>query len=177
MIKHYLSVFAFLLPLGVMAQTDYPLHFDKDAPAVSTDRQLRAVNFTTSAGAQRLNIANPKPYTDLTSETLTARPGDRVTVRFDYGNNGATWMHGYLFLDRNTDGNFTTEGDLLAYSYYQGQDMTGRPIAANLQGYGSALNPPTFTSPPTWRPDVIACVSKWTGTILTRPVPSDRRTT
>ena len=147
MIKHYLSVFAFLLPLGVMAQTDYPLHFDKDAPAVSTDRQLRAVNFTTSAGAQRLNIANPKPYTDLTSETLTARPGDRVTVRFDYGNNGATWMHGYLFLDRNTDGNFTTEGDLLAYSYYQGQDMTGRPIAANLQGYGSALNPPTFHLP------------------------------
>ena len=147
MIKHYLSVFAFLFPLGVMAQTDYPLHFDKDAPAVSTDRQLRAVNFTTSAGAQRLNIANPKPYTDLTSETLTARPGDRVTVRFDYGNNGATWMHGYLFLDRNTDGNFTTEGDLLAYSYYQGQDMTGRPIAANLQGYGSALNPPTFHLP------------------------------
>lgn len=147
MIKHYLSVFAFLLPLGVMAQIDYPLHFDKDAPAVSTDRQLRAVNFTTSAGAQRLNIANPKPYTDLTSETLTARPGDRVTVRFDYGNNGATWMHGYLFLDRNTDGNFTTEGDLLAYSYYQGQDMTGRPIAANLQGYGSALNPPTFHLP------------------------------
>ena len=147
MIKHYLSVFAFLLPLGVMAQTDYPLHFDKDAPAVSTDRQLRAVNFTTSAGAQRLNIANPKPYTDLTSETLTARPGDRVTVRFDYGNNGATWMHGYLFLDRNTDGNFTTEGDLLAYSYYQGQDMNGRSIAANLQGYGSALNPPTFHLP------------------------------
>ena len=147
MIKHYLSVFAFLLPLGVMAQTDYPLHFDKDAPAVSTDRQLRAVNFTTSAGAQRLNIANPKPYTDLTSETLAARPGDRVTVRFDYGNNGATWMHGYLFLDRNTDGDFTTEGDLLAYSYYQGQDMTGRPIAANLQGYGSALNPPTFHLP------------------------------
>ena len=147
MIKHYLSVFAFLLPLGVMAQTDYPLHFDKDAPAVSTDRQLRAVNFTTSAGAQRLNIANPKPYTDLTSETLTARPGDRVTVRFDYGNNGATWMHGYLFLDRNTDGNFTTEGDLLAYSYYQGQDMTGRAIAANAQGYGSALNPPTFHLP------------------------------
>ena len=152
MIKYYLTVFALLFSLGVAAQNDYPIHFDKDAPAVSTDRPLRGVTFTTSAGTRRLNITTPKPYTDLTSETLTARPGDRVTVRFDYGNNGATWMHGYVFLDRNSDGNFTTDGDLLAYSYYQGKDMTGRAIAANAQGYGSALNPPTFQLPATLVP-------------------------
>ena len=108
---------------------------------------MRGVTFTTSAGARRLTIANPAPYTDLTTETLTARPGDRVEVRFDYGNNGATWMHGYVFVDRDSDGNFTTDGDLLAYSYYQGQDMTGRTIAPNVQGYGSALNPPAFRLP------------------------------
>lgn len=147
MIKPYLLAFALLLPLGAAAQSDYPLHFDKNAPAVSADRPLRGVTFTTSAGARRLTIANPAPYTDLTAETLTARPGDRVEVRFDYGNNGATWMHGYVFVDRDSDGNFTTEGDLLAYSYYQGQDMTGRTIAPNVQGYGSALNPPAFRLP------------------------------
>lgn len=147
MIKPYLLAFALLLPLGAAAQSDYPLHFDKNAPAVSADRPLRGVTFTTSAGARRLTIANPAPYTDLTAETLTARPGDRVEVRFDYGNNGATWMHGYVFVDRDSDGNFTTDGDLLAYSYYQGQDMTGRTIAPNVQGYGSALNPPAFRLP------------------------------
>ena len=152
MIKYYLTVFALLFSLGVAAQNDYPIHFDKDAPAVSTDRPLRGVTFTTSAGTRRLNITTPKPYTGLTSETPTARPGDRVTVRFDYGNNGTTWMHGYVFLDRNFDGNFTTDGDLLAYSYYQGKDMTGRAIAANAQGYGSALNPPTFQLPATLVP-------------------------
>ena len=68
-------------------------------------------------------------------------------MRFDYGNNGATWMHGYVFVDRDSDGNFTSNGDLLAYSYYQGQDMTGRTIAPNVQGYGSALNPPAFRLP------------------------------
>ena len=147
MIKPYLLAFALLLPLGAAAQSDYPLHFDKNAPAVSADRPLRGVTFTTSAGARRLTIANPAPYTDLTAETLTARPGDRVEVRFDYGNNGATWMHGYVFVDRDSDGNFTSDGDLLAYSYYQGQDMTGRTIAPNVQGYGSALNPPAFRLP------------------------------
>lgn len=147
MIKPYLLAFALLLPLGAAAQSDYPLHFDKNAPAVSADRPLRGVTFTTSAGARRLTIANPAPYTDLTAETLTARPGDRVEVRFDYGNNGATWMHGYVFVDRDSDGNFTSNGDLLAYSYYQGQDMTGRTIAPNVQGYGSALNPPAFRLP------------------------------
>ena len=147
MIKPYLLAFALLLPLGAAAQSDYPLHFDKSAPAVSADRPLRGVTFTTSAGARRLTIANPAPYTDLTAETLTARPGDRVEVRFDYGNNGATWMHGYVFVDRDSDGNFTSDGDLLAYSYYQGQDMTGRTIAPNVQGYGSALNPPAFRLP------------------------------
>ena len=147
MIKTYLLAFALLLPLGAAAQSDYPLHFDKNAPAVSADRPLRGVTFTTSAGARRLTIANPAPYTDLTAETLTARPGDRVEVRFDYGNNGATWMHGYVFVDRDSDGNFTSDGDLLAYSYYQGQGMTGRTIAPNVQGYGSALNPPAFRLP------------------------------
>ena len=147
MIKPYLLAFALLLPLGAAAQSDYPLHFDKSAPAVSADRPLRGVTFTTSAGARRLTIANPAPYTDLTAETLTARPGDRVEVRFDYGNNGATWMHGYVFVDRDSDGNFTSDGDLLAYSYYQGRDMTGRTIAPNVQGYGSALNPPAFRLP------------------------------
>lgn len=147
MIKPYLLAFALLLPLGAAAQSDYPLHFDKNAPAVSADRPLRGITFTTSAGARRLTIANPAPYTDLTAETLTARPGDRVEVRFDYGNNGATWMHGYVFVDRDSDGNFTSDGDLLAYSYYQGQDMTGRTIAPNVQGYGSALNPPAFRLP------------------------------
>ena len=147
MIKPYLLAFALLLPLGAAAQSDYPLHFDKNAPAVSADRPLRGVTFTTSAGARRLTIANPAPYTDLTAETLTARPGDRVEVRFDYGNNGATWMHGYVFVDRDSDGNFTSDGDLLAYSYYQGRDMTGRSIAPNVQGYGSALNPPAFRLP------------------------------
>ena len=147
MIKPYLLAFALLLPLGAAAQSDYPLHFDKNAPAVSADRPLRGVTFTTSAGARRLTIANPAPYTDLTAETLTARPGDRVEVRFDYGNNGATWMHGYVFVDRDSDGNFTSDGDLLAYSYYQGRDMTGRTIAPNVQGYGSALNPPAFRLP------------------------------
>ena len=82
MIKHYLSVFAFLLPLGVMAQTDYPLHFDKDAPAVSTDRQLRAVNFTTSAGAHGVDIDDNKTYADLTYESHNDRPGDRVKVLY-----------------------------------------------------------------------------------------------
>lgn len=147
MIKPYLLAFALLLPLGAAAQSDYPLHFDKNAPAVSADRPLHGVTFTTSAGARRLTIANPAPYTDLTAETLTARPGDRVEVRFDYGNNGATWMHGYVFVDRDSDGNFTSDGDLLAYSYYQGRDMTGRSIAPNVQGYGSALNPPAFRLP------------------------------
>lgn len=152
--KIRLLLFLCLLSTTLLsAQNPYPINFDKNQPQTNTLRLLKGLSLTTSNGEQTLK-ASPRPYSDLTSKTLYARPGEPLTFKFNYAlskpGSGA-WMHGYVYLDQHNDGRFDipaeapligTESDLLAYSYYEGKNSTG--LAADP---GSSLNPPTFTVP------------------------------
>lgn len=147
MIRTLLLSFALSLPLTAAAQGAYPINFDKGEHAVKSDRMLLGLDWTGSSGRQTLTCPTATPYVDLTSATITARPGDAIDLKLNYVAPGQPWMHSYVYVDAENDGDFTDEGDLVAYSYYNGRDMTGKIIAPTAGGYGNALNPPRFRLP------------------------------
>lgn len=147
------SLFAFcalltVTPFAAAAQTsgDYPLNFDKSQTLTRSDRRLQAVMLRSADGLQTISVGTRLVYNDLTAQTFTAVPGDEVQIRFNYQSGASPWMHGYVYLDRNNDGNFSAD-ELVSYSYADGKNSLGEPIAQNGGGWGNALQPPAFQLP------------------------------
>lgn len=147
------SLFAFcalltVTPFAAAAQTsgDYALNFDKSQTITRNDRLLRAVTLQSADGLQTLNVGTRFVYNDLTAQAFTALPGDKVQIRFNYQSGSSPWMHGYVYLDRNNDGSFSAD-ELVSYSYADGKNSLGEPIAQNGGGWGNALQPPAFQLP------------------------------
>ncbi|MDY4565562.1 MAG: calycin-like domain-containing protein, partial [Prevotella sp.] len=99
-------------------------------------------------------------YEDHTSKVFTVEAGSELTASFNYS---GEWMNGYVYIDRDTDGEFSyTEGqwdqagtDLVAYSFYttlpnpkvndgNGYNSTGASVSGDAR---SNVNPPSFTAP------------------------------
>lgn len=136
------------LPFAATAQqgNTYALNFDKSQTITRNDRLLRAVTLQSADGPQTLNVGTRFVYNDLTAQAFTALPGDKVQIRFNYQSGASPWMHGYVYLDRNNDGNFSAD-ELVSYSYADGKNSIGEPIAQNGGGWGNALQPPAFQLP------------------------------
>ncbi len=129
----------------------YPVAFDKGQLYTRSDRHLNGVGIVSADGTQ--NFSSPSTpntvYVDLTAKELRARAGEKITPKFNYS---GTWMHGYVYLDRNNDGKFlydmsedytVPEGsDIMAYSYYNGKNSTGAAVTNS-----NVLPPPAFTVP------------------------------
>lgn len=142
--------------LVAYAQTDYPINFDAAQDYTRTDRHLDAVSLTRADGTQTtIDIPTPrKVYTARLDKAFAARAGERVTVAMGYT---GTWMNGYVYLDRGTDGAFSAatnddgtpaEGsDLMAYSNLEGVNSNGES-----SGNGNVLNPPAFVVPADLQP-------------------------
>ena len=136
----------------------YPINFDKDANAGRViDRPLRSVSIT-AAGAEKqtLTVNSSKAYNDLTTGTkFTCGLGATLKAEFDYGGG---WMHGYVYLDADNDGEFSfdasqndqTGKDLVSYSFYgpttenYGFNSAGKYMADNDR---NTLDCPEFTAP------------------------------
>ncbi len=98
-------------------------------------------------------------YFDKTSQKLTVQPG--ATIKFSSLTWVGEWMHGYVYVDYDGDGEFDSElnadgtgdGELVSYSYYNEADTDGA-TAPNSRGVIAARNSgvnvssvPNFTIP------------------------------
>lgn len=141
--RHFFTSFALAFPLGIAAQNDYPLHFDKAQIVTHATRRLNTIAFKSASGTQ--TFTNPTPtqsYVDLTSKCFFARPGMELTPEFGFT---TQWMHGYVYLDCGQDGRFdvsaTAAPDLMTFAFYNGKNTLG--TAPNQH----TVNPPAFTLP------------------------------
>lgn len=150
-------LFAFVVT--AMAQSgEYPINFDKGTNASrASDRPLRSVSITAAGAEKQTLTVNPaKVYNDLTTGTkFTCEPGATLKAEFDYG---GVWMHGYVYLDADNDGEFSfdasqndqTGKDLVSYSFYGAAGDASGFNSANKYINGDArstLDCPEFKAP------------------------------
>lgn len=149
-----------LYPEVIPPVEEYPVNFDKDAAATRTDRYITDIKFTAGNGeSQVINVNQAKPYVDNTATELTCVEGDEINVEIGFN---AFWMHGYVYVDMDNDGQFSfNEGsldqsgtDVMSYSFYSG-DFNNDASGQNSEGTqltGDARNTmvtPAFTAPAT----------------------------
>ncbi|MDE6323830.1 MAG: glycoside hydrolase N-terminal domain-containing protein [Paramuribaculum sp.] len=123
----------------------------------SGDRYLNSFALTDGTNATTILVNQGRTsgsaiYLDKTSEPAFATfPG--ASVRFSSLSWSGEWMHGYLFIDYDGDGEYDSElnadgtgsGELVCYSYYNGTNSIGAP-AANNGGVNIGVMP-SFTLP------------------------------
>ena len=140
----------------------YTVNFDKTAYHSRNDRVLSSFSLQqTGKDKQTVNVfASKAAYEDHTSSVFNVEAGSELTASFNYS---GQWMNGYIYIDRDNDGEFSyKEGqwdqsgtDLVAYSFYttlanpkvndgNGYNSTGASVSGNDR---SNVNPPSFTAP------------------------------
>ncbi|MCM1116970.1 MAG: glycoside hydrolase family 16 protein [Pseudoflavonifractor sp.] len=142
-----------LLAAPAALADDYPLNHPADTPTGAAHRRWpRSVTLSTADGrahALTLQITEAIDtvhtlYHDLLSDGLfVAQPGQKVSPSVDYSSD---WMHAYLYIDYDNDGQFRAPGDgsngeLVSYSYYKGTNSAGQTVDQN------TLAMPPFTIP------------------------------
>lgn len=147
----------------------YPVNFASDAAWSRDDRRITGVNMSGgSAGTQQISISDAElmGYVKKFDTVFKAKAGETVTPSFSYE---GTWMHGFVYLDKGNDGEFSfgvdgnnylnTSTDLVAYSYYKadgtytGRNSAGKAIYESNSGH-NVLNPPAFTIPSDLAPGI-----------------------
>ena len=146
MLRKTIMAIIALCATGTKAQ-DYPVSFPTDQAVTHASRRVSSV----SLDAQTIAVADAeKVYNEMTEQTFTVRPGQRVKPSMHY--NGA-WMNAYLYIDFGQDGQFDVsepnedgtlgdDNDLVSYSYYQGHNSAGATLAD-----GNTAEMPAFTIP------------------------------
>ena len=125
----------------------YPTAVDKKQAYTRNDRHLDAVRLTVDGKTQAYNVPTPRTvYTNAGAAALFAKPGDVVTPAVSYT---GTWMHSYVYLDKNQDGQFDPQTELVSYSYYQGKNSEGQAVAN-----GNTIQPRPFTIPTDLTPGI-----------------------
>ena len=140
----------------------YTVNFDKTAYHSRNDRVLSSFSLQqTGKDKQTVNVfASKAAYEDHTSSVFNVEAGSELTASFNYS---GQWMNGYIYIDRDNDGEFSyKEGlwdqagtDLVAYSFYttlanpkvndgNGYNSTGASVSGDDR---SNVNPPSFTAP------------------------------
>ncbi len=160
------KLFTLLFFCSVAMQTmaadgDYKINFDKSAAALRTDRYIRNISFSSnSVGEQVINIDKVQPYLDVTSDTtcvFTCRPNETVSAVINFQ---GVWMHGYVYIDLNNDGQFSfnesgidqSGTDVMSFSFYsgnpdneeRGENSAGETFTG---GERSTMKLPAFTAP------------------------------
>lgn len=128
----------------------YPVNFDKHQQYNRNDRYLTDIGLTTPKGLQKVDVSTSAKHVYVQSEnTLSAQAGDTVAPVFFYQ---GSWMNGYVYIDYNNDGKFTTgktpDSELVAFSYYGAADSGTNSKGEKLSGNeANVLNPPAFQIP------------------------------
>ncbi len=148
-------------PTSKYVYSYYPVSFNEDQLYTRNDRRLNYVGFTSpSDGAQTITTpSSPNTvYVDMTANELRARAGETLTPSFGYS---GTWMHGYVYIDRNNNGKFDAAmnddlsiadgSDVMTFAFYSGSsdDSSGKNSAGTtLTGESrNVLTPPNFVVP------------------------------
>lgn len=142
------------------ASGDYPVNFLTDSDWGRNDRTIQAVNLNGgSDGNMSINIPRSelKGYNQRFEAPFMVKAGDNVTPRITY--NGS-FMHGYAYLDKDNDGEFSygtdddnrldTSTDLMSYSFFRkGESGSGRNSAGTeiREGSFNTMEMPAFTIP------------------------------
>ncbi|MBQ7683166.1 MAG: glycoside hydrolase family 16 protein [Bacteroidaceae bacterium] len=146
MLRKTIMAIAVLCATGTKAQ-DYPVSFPTDQAVTHASRRVSSV----SLGGQTIKVADAeKVYNEMTDQTFTVRPGQRVKASMGY--NGA-WMNAYAYIDFGQDGQFDVsepnedgtlgdDNDLVSYSYYNHHNSAGATLAD-----GNTAEMPAFTIP------------------------------
>ena len=132
---------------GTEKTFDYPINYDKETAVLNRDD--RHLNGVTMNGTT-YTVANDKHlYHEDMSKTFFAKSGDQMTTTFNYTGSP---MHGYVYIDRGQDGDFsftinsngipTDDSDLMAYACYNDKNSAGESLPNR-----RVLNPPVFTMP------------------------------
>ncbi|MDE5959010.1 MAG: hypothetical protein K2G94_04645 [Muribaculaceae bacterium] len=143
----------------------YQINGDKSTHMLNrNDRYTRTVSLNGSADASTQTFAVPQEndkhvYFDLTENIFTARPGESLTPVISY--NG-TWMHGYFYIDYNSDGRFDSvvaenggaaaDSECVAWSCYLSKDSKGTSLSST-----NTLTIPSFTLPADLAPGMYRC--------------------
>ena len=149
-------------PGGGETTEKYTVNFDKGAKSTHSGRFLRSFSLQQTGKEKQTESVSAlrAAYEDHTSKVFTVEAGSELTASFNYS---GEWMNGYVYIDRDTDGEFSyTEGqwdqagtDLVAYSFYttlpnpkvndgNGYNSTGASVTGDAR---SNVNPPSFTAP------------------------------
>lgn len=136
----------------------YVTNFDKRQRHTRTDRRIKGITLISPTDGEQsaaIPSAHNTVYADMGTHSFNARAGEQVTAAFDYS---GSWMHGYIFLDKDRDGKFAAtinddssipeSSELMAYSYYGKSDSGHNSAGDHLTGQSlNVLNPPAFTLP------------------------------
>lgn len=114
---------------------DYPISFDPETVSRS-DRYLNSVSITTGGKTYVKNVEGRKSYTKAFDDFVYATPGSTVTVQGNYHGNS---MHSFVYFDKDSNGKFDLNADLVASN------------TSNGNGYGASH---TFTIPSNCAPGV-----------------------
>ncbi len=114
----------------------------------SYDRYTRVVSLAGSQSgtwtSETLQTAKGQAlYFDKTGTTVTVKPGETLTPSLEYH---GEWMHKFVFIDLNNDGDFEDTGEAVSYGYLE---STGANSAGQTVANSSTANPPAFTAPTT----------------------------
>lgn len=144
-----------------MSTEFYTINFNKTAEKIThSSRNSSGVTMTSpSCGSQSASVdqASDKLLYHFVDNTyFRAKAGETVTFGVNF--NGE-WMHAYIYLDRDNDGQFeasvgsnsyTPQQDLLTYSFYgattedRGYNSTGQSISGNAR---NTVSMPSVTLP------------------------------
>ena len=145
-------------PSASISYEPYPVNFDKGQAATRNDRWLNS--FSLKADSETpvsftLPTSPKRVYNDMTEKMFYAKAGQTITTNFAYS---GSWMHGYVYIDRNSNGKFEAkvnddytrpeDSELMAYSFYGENESGKNSNGVALTGAArNVLNPPTFTIP------------------------------
>ncbi len=112
------------------------------------DRYTRVVGLTGSQSGTwtsgTLQTAKGQAlYFDKTGTTITVKPGETLTPSLEYH---GEWMHKFVFIDLNKDGDFEDTDEAVSYGYLA---STGKNSAGTTVADSNTANPPSFTVPAT----------------------------
>lgn len=129
----------------------YPVYGSKSVAMTRTDRLTTGIYLVADRDTTSYNVdqsTSHKLYTDLTSKTFFAKPGQKLTpgLKVTIGN----WMHSYCYVDWNNDGKFNTTDELVAYNCYEQKNSLGQSAQPAQQGTVGIM--PSFTVPSSVEP-------------------------
>lgn len=110
----------------------YPINFNKESTNINhAVRYTTAVGFNSPTfGEQKVEVnqqSTKRLYELNTDNILMAKAGEKICPFISHADD---WMHGYLYVDWNNDGDFSAEKELVSYSCYIQPDDT----AVNSEG-------------------------------------------